>query len=110
MRLPLAFVLGFTFVGMLTQAGCIPKVYAQFHGETKVIERCTADQKHPTLLRCQKAKEYVPVPTPPKAAVKPPTWKDTAKQIGRSGVVMIGVNVILTTFRFGMAAIGLPVF
>lgn len=91
MRLALAFLLAFTMAGILTQAGCIPKAY-------------------PAEARVERPAQYVPVPTAPKHEVKKQTWKDTAKQIGRSGVFMIGVNAIVWGFRFGMAAFGLPVF
>lgn len=99
MRLGLAFVLGFVMTAMLTQAGCIPRAYSQFHGETKIVEQIEAP------------KQYVPVPTPKAQPVaKKPTWKDTAKQIGRAGVFTVGVNAIVFSVRIGLAFIGLPVF
>lgn len=47
---------------------------------------------------------------PARDPVKPQTWKDTAKQIGRGGVLAVGINAIVWGVRFGMAAFGLPIF
>lgn len=97
----LAFVLGFVFTAMLTQAGCIPKAFSQFHGETKAVERVQV-KPAPRVVEVRPVRD-----APPK---KDGPFKELGKTILRGGIVTFGVTIVVGVLKGGLFLLGVPVF